>query len=355
MKDDKYYKLLYLARSSVGYEEKFDNLDEVVSLINEIKYYSLIHKRIISLIKSKAVRLNIFTLLSSDVQRYLNDTNNQAVVSEMIKREQLNKIVKLFSKDNIDIILLKGMAFNYSLYTDTSPRVSNDIDILVKEKDWLKAKEILNSIMKPLTINNAQVFDDLYETTFIPENKFGAVVDLHKSLIHPILFNIKEQDIWMNSHALREFDGQSVRVLSPEHNLVHQALHAYKDMEFSKYNLVDTYEIMKIRNINLNKAIAISEQWGAKVPLYFLLQQCVSVMGLTIEREVLQSISPNNITKLIANKLLNSEHSKLKTNKKSIKYRINQLISQFIFTSSFRRPINFQWLYLKTAINQFKK
>ena len=355
MKDKQYYKLLYLAKSSNDYKAQFQNLTEIIELINDIELYKDIHKRIIPLIKKKADKLDLFSLLSNETQQVLLAENNQAIVTEMIKQAQLIQIIKLFNAHNVSMILLKGMAFSSTLYSKKSPRISNDIDILVKEKDWELAKEIICSIMEPLNINNTQVFDDLYESTFIPRGHVGAVVDLHKSLIHPILFKIDEKDIWDNSQIVKEFDSENVRMLSPEHNLIHQAIHAYKDMDFCKYNLVDTYEIISILKPNIEKSITIASQWGAKVPLYYLLSNCKSIMDADIELKMINRLSPSLIIKYIANKLLASKNSQLVTKKKSISYRINQLVSQFIFTSSVIRPINFQWLYLKTAIKQFKK
>jgi hypothetical protein len=354
MKDNRYYKLLYLAKSSPDYKNKFNNLDEVVDVLNDIVEFKNIHKRIIPLLKNKVTKLGLFSRLKPNVQKALVTENNNAVVSEMIKREQLNRIVQLFNKKGVPIILLKGIAFGYSLYSTSSPRISNDIDILVKAKDWEIAKEILCSIMHPLKITNNQVFDDLYESTFVPKTQAGAVVDLHKSLIHPILFKIKEKDIWADSYVANEFNNENVRMLSPEHNLIHQALHAYKDMDFCKYNLVDTYEIINILNPSIEKSISIANKWGAKVPLFFLLNNCRLIMDLDIDPNSIKTLSPPLLIKGIANKLLVSESSRLVNKKKSMHYRFNQLISQFIFTSSVIRPINFQWLYLKTAIKQIR-
>jgi len=74
------------------------------------------------------------------------------------------------------------------------------------------------------------------------------------SLIHPLLFNINKQQWWGNSVEHPNYNYELVRALSPEHTLIHQAFHTYKDMDFSKYNLVDSHEIIRIKK-ELNEAV----------------------------------------------------------------------------------------------------
>jgi hypothetical protein len=139
-------------------------------------------------------------------------------------------------------------------------------------------------------------------------------------------------------------------MLSPEHALIHQALHAYKDMDFSKYNLVDSHEIISVKKPDITNAIKIAKEWGASIPLFCLLKNCTELMGADINKSVLARIKPNTISYYIMVQLIKSEFTQAMGSKKSFRYRVNQVIGQFIFSGSFIRPFKLQWLFIKTFI-----
>ena len=143
-----------------------------------------------------------------------------------------------------------------------------------------------------------------------------------------------------------------VRILAPEHALIHQALHAYTDRDFAKYNLLDSHEIINRLKPHINRTITIAKKWGATTPLYVLLTNCTKIMGTDINPDVLSQTQPNVLTRLSVEKLLTSPFVQPLKGRKSLRYRLNQISSQFIFTGSLVRPVRFQWLFLKTYFRQ---
>jgi hypothetical protein len=96
--------------------------------------------------------------------------------------------------------------------------------------------------MDPLLKDKKEFFDDLYESSFVPKSKVGAILDLHKPLTHHKLFNIVEEEVWQASAAHPAFKNNNEKMLSPEHTFLHRAIHDFKDMNFCKYNLVDSHK-----------------------------------------------------------------------------------------------------------------
>jgi hypothetical protein len=199
------------------------------------------------------------------------------------------------------------------------------------------------------------VFGDLYELSFIPKGKMGAALDLHSSLIHPLLFNINEKQLWESSVEHPSYNHELIRMLSPEHALIHQALHAYKDMDFSKYNLVDSHEIISVKKADITNAIEIAKEWGASNPLFCLLKNCVEVMDTDIKNSTLKQIEPNAISYYFMIKLVKSRFTQAIGSNKSFRYRINQIVGQFIFTGSVIRPLKLQWLFVKSIQTTTKR
>jgi hypothetical protein len=139
-------------------------------------------------------------------------------------------------------------------------------------------------------------------------------------------------------------------MLSPEHALIHQALHAYKDMDFSKYNLVDSHEIISVKKPDITKTIVIAKEWGATIPLFSLLKNCVEVMDTDIKSSTLKQIKPNAISYYFMVKLVKSQFTQPTDYKKKFRYRINQILGQFVFSGSVIRPLALQWLYVRSLI-----
>jgi len=349
-RNESFYELLRLAQVSKDTNKQFVDEAMVIKLLNQLPLLAINHKRIIPLLNNTAHQLNIFNKLSQECQTLLTCVTQQGIVTELAKKQQLSKIITTLSAHNIPLVLLKGAAFADALYSAQAPRTSNDLDILIQEKDWKHAVTAIKSVMSYTEKSQPDVFGDLYELSFIPKSKVGAALDLHRSLIHPILFNISEKQLWNGSVEHPSFNHKLVRTLSPEHALIHQALHAYKDMDFGKYNLLDSHEIIMQLKPDMANVIAAAKEWGATTPLYVLLTNCTNIMNSDFDKDLLQQIKPSYIRCYIINKLLNSPFNQPVGNKKPLRYRLNQILGQFIFTGSIKRPLALQWLFLKSLI-----
>jgi hypothetical protein len=274
--------------------------------------------------------------------RFLHTQVQAGFIREMAKDKQLTEIIDLLDKENIKIILLKGTAFSKWIFSAESPRLTNDIDILIKKEDWVRTEELLSKVMVYAEKHQPDVFGDLYEISFKPRNRIGAAVDLHRSLTHPILFNIRESALWGESLSHPVY---RCFMLCPEHALIHQAIHAYKDMNFEKYNLIDSIRLLSEINSH-HKLFCIAKSWGASVPLYVLLNNCLSFQFNKELYEQMEKNKPNYFVRMIIKYLLNSDFRQPINNKKCLRYRINQVISQFFFTSSIKRPLKLQGLFI---------
>jgi hypothetical protein len=121
-------------------------------------------------------------------------------------------------------------------------------------------------------------------------------------------------------------------------------------MDFSKYNLVDSHEIISVKKADITNAIEIAKEWGASNPLFCLLKNCTELMGADINKSVLVRIKPNTISYYIMVQLIKSRFTQAIGNNKPFRYRINQILGQFVFSGSVIRPLTLQWLFVKTKL-----
>lgn len=353
--DEVYFELLRLARiteRSDNHSSEHHAIEQktAIKVLNQLPLFEKAHKRIIPLLSDKAHKLAIFNDLSAESKKVLTTCTQQGIVTELAKKQQLYKIIEILSADSIPLILLKGAAFSEVLYSSGAPRTSNDLDILIKKEHWHKAVSAIKTVMNYTEKAQPDVFGDLYELSFVPKGKMGAALDLHVSLIHPLLFNINEEQLWDNSVEHPSCNNKLVRMLSPEHALIHQALHAYKDMDFGKYNLIDSHAIISALKPDIEKTIAIAKNWGASIPLYVLMTNCSEIMCSNINSDFLKQVKPNFITRYSMGKLLASRFTQPRENRKPLRYRINQILGQFVFTGSVIRPLSLQWLFVKSLL-----
>jgi hypothetical protein len=350
--DPLYCGLLKLACVSDQSHYSATVLEQAIVTLNSLPDYVNVHQRIIPLLNAKARTLGIFEKLSERTRQLLILCTQQGIISELAKAKQLKQILEVLIAKNIPVILLKGVAFNNVLYSSDAPRTSKDIDLLVKKEHWHSAVAAVKMIMDPLLKDKKEVFDDLYESSFVPKSKIGAALDLHKTLTHPKLFNIAEETLWQASTAHPAFKNNNIRMLCAEHALLHQAIHAFKDMNFCNYNLVDSHQLISGLKPDLVLTVALAKEWGASLPCYYLLKNCAEVIGNKIDVPLLDEIKPVNFKQLLAGKLLRSSFRQATGPNKTFRYRVNQCISLFVFADSKLRAVDLLCLYLTSAIKQ---
>jgi hypothetical protein len=316
------------------------------NILNQFPQHTNKIKRLLAILASNVMQLENIEIIDANAKDLLKIAAVEAGALVLANRSQLVTLHRIFSENDIQFILLKGSAFNNYIYHTSTPRISNDIDILIMSSDWQKAEKLMNISMNYAEKSVQGTFADLYEVSYKPKEKVGFHLDMHKLLIHPYLFNIDEKHLWQTSIMHPEYNSKYIRILPPELNILHLALHAYKDMDFYTYNLIDCHRLISQQSIDWHKMIKIAESWGAKNVLYFLLCNCYRVLGTVIPEDILIKCIPNIVVRKTASYLLCSKHRQPDQNKKTLLYRVNQILSQFIFTGSFIRPLKLQFAYL---------
>ena len=151
---------------------------------------------------------------------------------------ELLKLLNRFKECGIDAIPFKGPALAISLYGGLEFRQFFDLDILVREQDFLIAKKVLISQGFELKISYG------YEESFVSrDNK--VEVDLHQSIVeNRYRFQPDFERLWQNlepvSHA-----GATIASFSPEDLIVILAVQITKDFAQNQKNLCDSFSIWR--------------------------------------------------------------------------------------------------------------
>lgn len=307
--------------------------------------------RIIPLIHKAFITNGLFSHLPVDKQNYLKSHTAKANIVHLAAKAQIVKIAELFEKENIEIILLKAAAFNGWIYDEAFPRHSNDIDILVKERDWDKAVELLEEQMQRVVPVKAKPFDDLYETSFIPLNGVGGNVDLHKHLTYPYLFNIFEDDIWKEKIKHPSFQDINVFILRSEHAFIHQAIHAFRDLDFEKYNVLDSYLLSC--EVDFNLLLVRAKKWEVDVAVFVMLNSTQKFLKCSLSQNIAYAIMPNILRLYLIRSILRIINSSFGVNSQMFS-KFVRFLAFFLFSKSIKPSLRLIFEYLLRTIRKIK-
>lgn len=191
---------------------------------------------------------------------WLHDCNfkrEEALYSKYISQihlKTISEINKEFCQNRIPFFVLKGIPLTYELYGDIYSRISNDIDILLKPKDIVRAAQLLQSMGfqysgPDMSQKNCRKIleDDEYANhnyyhiqAFISENKLLPPIEVHYEPVVKTTFDYGDKGYDMvdieecfSCGRMLCINGTSIPVLSLEDQTIHLMDHF--TMHFLEY------------------------------------------------------------------------------------------------------------------------
>jgi len=109
----------------------------------------------------------------------------ESVARSLRAEKQVATIKKIFSDNNIRLLILKGAGMSKTLYKEPGLRPSVDIDLLVRKNDFLKADGILKNLGYDKKTDNFNLFQDFsIEEIYGSKDKYRQKLELHWSMHH---------------------------------------------------------------------------------------------------------------------------------------------------------------------------
>ena len=154
---------------------------------------------------------------------------------ELVRREELRRVVDALHCAGISSIVFKGAALAYTHYEFPHLRPRLDTDLLVAPDDRLRAREVLESI--GYTPANAVARDALFAEAMFSRKGIGTVhhvLDLHWRVIsRPLFREVLPLDEIRSSVVMVPALGPAARTLDPVHALllacIHPVAHHHSD------------------------------------------------------------------------------------------------------------------------------
>ncbi|MDD5347351.1 MAG: nucleotidyltransferase family protein [Candidatus Omnitrophica bacterium] len=188
---------------------------------------------------------------------------------------QFDEVCRSFSRETIEFMPLKGIAFLGTLYDDFSRRFIGDMDILVKPCDCTRAVSLLTALGY---VPAGFCFDPrrpcsmyLNSAALAAPGEIQYTLHLHWHLLNStwpmFMFRVDMQELWRGS---RHSPGVPYRIMDPHHLLVYLCLHAFNH-GFDGRHLVE--DILRANNfyrgsLSAERVAQVAGAWNARLPVF---------------------------------------------------------------------------------------
>lgn len=148
---------------------------------------------------------------------------------------ELAKLAGVFESQRIDVMPLKGPVLGAALYKHEVLKSSTDLDLLVRRRDVLRAKLVLESIgYRLMTVphwpSDRAYLRNINDELAFRDPKLWLKLDLHWNLL-PGYFPapLSEVDVWAQARP-GTWGAAQLKTLSPEHQLMFLCAHGAKHL-----------------------------------------------------------------------------------------------------------------------------
>lgn len=230
--------------------------------------------------------------------------------------QELLKLLNLLTENGIPAIPFKGPILAASAYGNLALRQFGDLDILVREQDIFKAKELLiaqayRMKIHPIKLTDAQeavfvrshsVYRLVRECAYpFVSSQNGIMVELHWAVM-PKVFScqIDCEQLWENLNPV-SIIGHKVPNLSPENTLVTLCGHGTKDCWPQLARICDIAELIyRYPKLNWQQVIKEADSLGHKRMLFLGLYLANNLLGTSLPDLVWQKMQTDPLAKMLA-------------------------------------------------------
>jgi hypothetical protein len=165
---------------------------------------------------------------------------------------ELIKLLNLLESQEIYVIPIKGAILAVSAYGNITLRQFNDVDILVRQQDALRARDILVSQGYESSYNFTRKQEvRRLKSPYCKDNNYhhrdtGVNIDFHWQLLQRYLsFPLEHEGLWKRQKSI-SLAGKKTLNLSPEDNLLFLCIHGSRDRWNRLQLIVDIATLIRV-------------------------------------------------------------------------------------------------------------
>ena len=197
--------------------------------------------------------------------------------------QELKLLLKEFARHNVEVLPLKGPALAEALYADATMRSCDDLDLLVRHRDFLKAEGIL--------VNRgfvARPSSDDYHRKFLLDD---LLVELHFGVASPRSFHFDLDGVWDRVRK-EKFRDVSMLAMSDKDLVLFLCLHGLKHGFSRLIWIMDfAYALAKLPYGGFEELLQSARQEGLEQPLLIACEIAGEALPQLVSAEVEATIA----------------------------------------------------------------
>lgn len=291
--------------------------NEIRSLLNsplnwdKIKEISIRHE-ILTFLYYNLAGLNLQNFIPKEIFALMKNYHYANLIRNSILEKEVALILKSANSAGITIIPFKGFSLIQTIYrSNPELRIMVDVDILVKETEFPKIKNILTQT--GYTENMAAAENKIpFEIVFskILSVNLSSIIELHTKLSPARPQPIKLPQLWEKTREIT-INGQKITLLSAEDTFLSLALHLRRHLRrLTLKFIVDISELLSANGEKLDweyiKKSAQNNHITATV--YLALYAAKELLDLPVCAKILNEFRPNMIKSALISLALNKHN-----------------------------------------------
>ena len=265
-------------------------------------------------------------LVPQPILSQMKDYCQSNIQHNLLLTQELFKLLTLFQKHKIPAIPFKGPVLAVSVYGNLALRPFCDLDILIDEQNFLKAKTLVISHKYRLK------YELSWQTTFVDKNH-QINLDLHCGLTpsyFPFPFNF--EDLWQQTKPILLLNKKIVN-LSPEDLLIILCLQVAKDTWEKRGQLLKIYDIAQLlhthQDFDWQKIIEYASNRSIERLLFLGLFMADDLFGIVLPIEIQQEVQERIQKDLVIKLYIDRVYKEIFSNMNNLYKQRNNYFSNF--------------------------
>ena len=232
---------------------------------------------------------------------FANSLHNLSLTGELLR------LLNVFEAHGILAVPCRGPVLAASVYGNLALRRFLDLDIMVRRRDAMKAKELLTSLgYRPkhrLTrAQEAALLRSRFEYIFVRDD--GRItVELHWEIVDHFALPLEPELLWGRLRRI-PLGNDTVPSLSPEDTLLTLCAHGSKHLWERLGWICDVAELIRVRqDMRWEQVMAQASALGGERMVLLGLLLASNLLGATLPAQVLQSIHTDPMVGVLARRI----------------------------------------------------
>lgn len=233
-------------------------------------------------------------------RRSVRQAYRTSAMRMLVMYGHITKTLAQLVESGIDYMVVKGPALAHAVYPDPNLRAFNDLDLVVRERDWSAMHQRLLAMGFRPEVDLPAPPPKLVPQAVIYELKYwhkesGFLVEVHyDDLLDAGLASRDVEGVWRRAVWV-DVEGIGVKTLSLEDQLVHLCAHAH----YHGYTRLNWFSDIAFivrdhaSRLDWERLLRIVRAEEAQVGVYYTLHFLEQLLGVAVPADVLDAVRPD--------------------------------------------------------------